>query len=224
MHKVYYKIMAVIFSFTLFLVLLFTSINIVVYNMDYYKWHYEKRNIEAATGMEMGELIIVTDKFINYLKDDEDSLDMKATINGEIEEVFGDREKAHMVDVKKLSMAATGIRNYGAVFVLALLSFAFLKNKKLFTYLLSSIKYVFAGTTGIIISIAVLLLIDFNKYFTIFHEIFFTNDLWLLDPQTDILINMVPEIFFFTTAMLVIILFIILSTVCIVGAEKVKKK
>ena len=30
-----------------------------------------------------------------------------------------------------------------------------------------------------------------------FHHIFFRNDLWLLDPNTDILIMMVPETFFF---------------------------
>ena len=28
---------------------------------------------------------------------------------------------------------------------------------------------------------------DFTKYFVIFHHIFFNNDLWLLDPATDLL-------------------------------------
>jgi integral membrane protein (TIGR01906 family) len=38
--------------------------------------------------------------------------------------------------------------------------------------------------------------IDFYKYFTIFHEIFFNNDLWQLEPAKDRLINMFPEAFF----------------------------
>lgn len=37
---------------------------------------------------------------------------------------------------------------------------------------------------------------DFNKYFFLFHEIFFNNDLWLLDPATDLMIRMLPEEFF----------------------------
>ena len=37
---------------------------------------------------------------------------------------------------------------------------------------------------------------DFTHYWTLFHEIFFTNALWLLDPNTDLLINIVPEEFF----------------------------
>ncbi len=36
---------------------------------------------------------------------------------------------------------------------------------------------------------------DFNKYFIIFHHIFFNNDLWMLNPDTDLLINIVPEPF-----------------------------
>ena len=41
---------------------------------------------------------------------------------------------------------------------------------------------------------------DFNKYFIIFHHIFFNNDLWMLNPDTDLLINIVPEPFFMDTA------------------------
>ena len=33
-----------------------------------------------------------------------------------------------------------------------------------------------------------------------FHHIFFDNDLWILDPSTDLLINIVPEPFFMDTA------------------------
>ena len=37
---------------------------------------------------------------------------------------------------------------------------------------------------------------DFTKCFTIFHEIFFTNDLWLFDARYDYMIRMLPEGFF----------------------------
>ena len=38
---------------------------------------------------------------------------------------------------------------------------------------------------------------DFDKYFRIFHEIFFDNDQWMFDPATDYMIRMLPEGFFF---------------------------
>lgn len=47
-----------------------------------------------------------------------------------------------------------------------------------------------AGCLGVMVAS------DFNKYFFLFHEIFFNNDLWLLDPATDLMIRMLPEEFF----------------------------
>ncbi len=42
----------------------------------------------------------------------------------------------------------------------------------------------------------ILYLIDFQGAFVKFHEIFFKNDLWQLDPKTDLLIRLMPEEFF----------------------------
>ena len=38
--------------------------------------------------------------------------------------------------------------------------------------------------------------VDFSSAFTFFHEVLFTNDLWLLDPETDMLLRLLPEQFF----------------------------
>ena len=40
-----------------------------------------------------------------------------------------------------------------------------------------------------------LISMDFTKYFTYFHLIFFDNMDWYLNPKTDLLINIVPEVF-----------------------------
>ena len=51
---------------------------------------------------------------------------------------------------------------------------------------------------GLLIPIlcGVLAVVDFNWFWTQFHHVFFTNDLWLLNPATSVLIQMVPEAFF----------------------------
>ena len=53
---------------------------------------------------------------------------------------------------------------------------------------------------GILAVLAGIISTDFSKYFVMFHHIFFNNDLWILNPETDMLINIVPEGFFMDTA------------------------
>jgi len=40
--------------------------------------------------------------------------------------------------------------------------------------------------------------INWERAWWVFHEIFFNNDYWILRPQVDLLINIVPYQFFFT--------------------------
>ena len=58
---------------------------------------------------------------------------------------------------------------------------------------------------------------DFSKYFIVFHKIFFNNDLWVLDPRTDMLINIVPEGFFFDTAARIALVFAVIVGMFFVG-------
>ena len=48
------------------------------------------------------------------------------------------------------------------------------------------------------VSIALLVwgLVDFNSLFYTFHMIAFKNDLWLLDPRQDLLLQLMPSDFF----------------------------
>ena len=68
---------------------------------------------------------------------------------------------------------------------------------------------------------------DFTRYFTIFHQIFFDNDLWILDPRTDLLINIVPEPFFVDTAARIGLLFggsvLILFAACFLWLYRQKR-
>ena len=44
--------------------------------------------------------------------------------------------------------------------------------------------------------IGVLAAVDFNACFIVFHKLFFNNDLWILDPTEDLIINILVEPFF----------------------------
>lgn len=223
MKSLIHKSIAIGFSLILFLVLLFTSFQIIVYNLNYYEGQYEKRNIAHKVGVSEKDLMFITENMLKYLKDERNTLDMQVTVNNKLEEVFGQREKAHMVDVKDLFIMGTSIRNVGAI-ILVLFMIYFYFNKNIAFKILGFIKYVFLAIIGLILLLSSLLVINFNKYFTIFHEIFFDNDLWLLDPNEDILINIVPEDFFFETSMYILILFSFLMIISITIAEIIKRK
>jgi integral membrane protein (TIGR01906 family) len=223
MKTMTYKLISIIFSVLLFFVLLFSTMQVIVYNLNYYENHYIKRDISSDIGMELDDLMDVTKMMIEYLKDTRETLDMTAPINGQVVEVFGEREKAHMVDVKNLFVQATMIRNVSLLLMLLLIVGCVLKNRRLLIEMLGGIKYTFAVIIALLIALGSLFYIDFNKYFIIFHKIFFDNDLWILSAS-DVLVNMVPEAFFFETAMIIIVIFIISIIVTIVVAETIKKR
>jgi integral membrane protein (TIGR01906 family) len=43
----------------------------------------------------------------------------------------------------------------------------------------------------------------FDFFFTLFHEISFRNDFWMLDPRRDFLVVMFPEQFWFESTLLI---------------------
>lgn len=55
--------------------------------------------------------------------------------------------------------------------------------------------------------------IDFTSCFTLFHKLFFTNNLWIFDPETDYMIRMLPEGFFSDMVIRVGVIFIVLLAV-----------
>ncbi len=110
---------------------------------------------------------------------------------GGTQRTFSVRELDHMVDVKNLFIAGLNLRR--GCLLLAVVSAGllyFLKGK-----LSSILPLAMCVGTGLFFLAACLLAAivstDFTKYFTVFHEIFFDNDLWLLNPNEDLLINIV---------------------------------
>ena len=155
----------------------------------------------------MEDLLEVTDEMMNYLKGEREDLHVVTIMDGQEREFFNEREIAHMEDVQVLFLRAMSLRR-ACIFICVLcLGFLFLTKAPVRRVLPPSIC---AGTGlffGITAILALIISGDFTKYFVIFHHIFFDNDLWILDPATDMLINIVPEGFFMDTAARIALLF-----------------
>ena len=57
-------------------------------------------------------------------------------------------------------------------------------------------------------------LISFDSLFTAFHHLAFTNDLWLMDARTDMLIRLMPETFFRSLGIKVLLAVGVAALVC----------
>ena len=61
-----------------------------------------------------------------------------------------------------------------------------------------------AGTAGVVLVVAGLAALDFDRAFTVFHAIFFPGkDNWIFNPATDQIILVMPEVFFRNCALLI---------------------
>ncbi|WP_028991366.1 TIGR01906 family membrane protein [Thermoanaerobacter thermocopriae] len=179
---------------SLFLTVLLTNLQYVVVNKDFYKEEYVKNNVMLVTGMNIEELMRVTRIMQRYLMGKEETLDVMAKINGSRQRMFNDRELAHMKDVKNLFQMGFFIRNMSIiVFLLIFTYFLFTKSfYKVLDYLLKSTIFIII----LLLVFALGVMLNFDDWFTVFHLVFFDNDLWLLDVERDRLIQMFPLEFF----------------------------
>ena len=202
------KILALILIITLSLSLLVFSLEYNTYDKSYYLNSYEKYGVPETSGKNMAELEIITEDLIDYIKGNGG--------NELLDQHFNEKEVLHMEDVVDLFDYARIIK-YVSI-VLALLIIVYFIAKKMYLYLAKILSLGLFLNHGLIIFLIIIVSTDFNKYFNIFHEIFFSNDLWLLNPKTDLMIQMLPQAFFSTIGLRIGLLFLVFLSIIQMGA------
>lgn len=127
-----------------------------------------------------------------------------------------------MVDVQELFLAGMSAR-WMCIGFAVVMGFVFYKKKVGDTFF-GGIQWGIGLFLASIAGLCGLMMQDFNKYFTQFHLIFFDNDDWILNPQTDLLINIVPEGFFRDTAFLIAGIFLASAAILWIGSGVWKKR
>ena len=192
-------------------ILLISTMEYICYSdMNYYRAEYEKHEVlktlpEMSLDGDDG-LMALTVHMMKYLRGDADTPELQMTVRmgGELRGFFSQRELDHMADVQKLFIGAIRLRRAaiaGAALLLLCSRFLICRDRRRFlraaakgVLMATALFLVLAGALGVYIAR------DFNAAFIQFHHIFFTNDLWILDPNVDMLVNIVPEGFFFDVA------------------------
>lgn len=226
MKNILHGILSFLSGFALIIILFFTSIQAIIFWFPgYFQYEYQKYHITETVGINMDDLLKVTEEMLAYLEGNRSSLaDIKTTIHGK-EDIpfFNQREIAHMVDVQTLFISARNLRNFLLIFFILSIMMIYFTKGELPKVLANGILQSIILFLLFFILLAFIIFQDFSSAFIQFHHLFFHNDLWLLDPATDNLINIVPEGFFFDTARNILIVFLsglILLTVLTIWLKK----
>lgn len=179
--------------------MLLTGVQIAVYGDSHYSFYqkeYEKYFVSHALKMDMDDIMVVTEYMMDYLIGKEEVLSIDTEIDGAMQDFFNEQDRLHMADVKNLFLGGLKLRNICTGLALILLGVVFIIGKRNPKLLIYGYLRAFAVFLVVGIFLAIAFAIDFTACFTIFHKIFFMNDLWLFDPATDYMIRMLPEGFF----------------------------
>ena len=184
--------------------------------MPYFRWHYQQRGIPESIGIDEEELMHVTTELLDYMRGRRPDLVIYATVSGVERQFFSDIEIRHMVDVYELYRVGFIIRNISFwLLALLILGMAYFK-VRILDLLARCCREVVTGFLMLLAILAGVIVWDFDRAFVMFHLIFFDNEYWLLDPTVDLLINMVPLVFFIEISIIVGALLLIFSALVII--------
>ena len=205
--KTTHNIVAFFCGLCLLLILLITSLQAVCYWIpDWWRNEYAKYNTPSNVRGEMSldDAVHITEDMLEYCIGRLDTLDdTEATIDGVTAPFFTDREKAHLADCRELFLKGIKVRVIACLLLAAFVIFIYVHNGKQKASVLLAKGYLRSLGFIVVLAaiIAVLCVIDFTHVFTVFHHIFFDNDLWILYPDRDNLINIMQEDVFSDAAM-----------------------
>lgn len=196
--------------FLLVLSLLLTSFQLAIYGDSRYRFYekeYVKYKVTESLGMELSDVMVVTDYMMDYLIGREEELSIETDVDGERQDFFNEQDRLHMADVKNLFLGGLKVRT--ALFLAAFLFLALLVRLKadMGKVLPAAYGIAMAVFAAALVFLGIAFTIDFTRCFTIFHEIFFTNDLWMFDESTDYMIRMLPEGFFSDMVVRIVLVF-----------------
>ena len=220
------KAAAAAVGFCLFLALILFVVSATVYNIagDSALMAAEMRRHTSPkeSGLpekqypEMGEMITEylmgrRDVFQHYCND----------ADGNMTVCFQPHEAEHMADCREL-IRRTGILRWitgPAVLILILAGIALRRYRKSFA---AGILTGFGLAAAAAFAVLVWGLISFDSLFTAFHRLFFTNDGWLMDSRTDMLVRLMPTSFFVSMGFKILLAFAAAALVSFTAAMMIR--
>lgn len=194
--KLLSKLMVLILGILLSLNIFLLIFNHFAFNESYFVENFIELGVADTIGMSESDLKKVTHELVSYIDSGEGDLYVSADINNQRTIYFNQKERIHLDDIYKLAKSGRFVLLISQfVMIFAFLILYYISDGDVSAFL--GVFLTAIGTAAVIlISLGILYFTDFTQAFHKFHEIFFTNDYWLLDPSKDRLIQLMPLKFF----------------------------
>ena len=178
--------------------ILFTCLQIAVNDRNWFLSEYVRLDTARSIGMSNTDVAAALGQLVDYMEGREDSIQLTVRVDGKKTDMYNQREIDHMVDVRALYQAWRGIRTLGALLAAGMLYLCVRMMRRDALKVLSKGFLIACGVFACLLAaIGIWVAVDFTGFWTAFHLLFFTNDLWLLDPRTSRMILICPERLFY---------------------------
>ncbi|MEE8466258.1 MAG: TIGR01906 family membrane protein [Dehalococcoidia bacterium] len=163
---------------------------------------FERYSISRISGITDDDLRQVGADIRSYINSGDEPMSIRTKILGTEQDLFNDREIAHMRDVKRLVWGIYILALISAVFLAAMVVAGFVMQRRRFLEPLAK-RALWGGglTLGLLVVFGLFALMDFESLFIKFHQLSFANDFWQLDPRTDYLVRIFPDAFWVDATM-----------------------
>jgi integral membrane protein (TIGR01906 family) len=163
---------------------------------------FEKYSISPISGITDADLRQVGADLRHYFNSGDEPLQVRTRIFGQEQDLFNDREVAHMRDVKRLVWGVYILALVSAVYLAAMVVAGFVMQRGRFAAHLARRALWGGGLTLVLLVVfGLVALTGFDSLFLKFHQLSFANDFWQLNPRTDYLVRIFPQGFWFDTTM-----------------------
>lgn len=214
MKKIILNILAIINLFLIFISGILFIILKTSFNINFFSYFYTKENLAIKLELEYKQLMYLTENLLLYLKNNT-PLDTNW---------YSKKDILHMIDVRNLYIFSYNFLIVSAIIVItSIIILSFIYKSLFIKSIINLFNKVFLFFTIFIVIVGLFIFINFNKFWILFHEILFTNDLWLLSEDESNLIKMFPENFFFSLVSL-IVFFIIMYFLILFITKNILKK
>lgn len=204
------RIGSVICGLLILIILLITATQTLCYWIPgWWRKEYTKYNTpQYVTGeMSLDDAVYITEQMLEYCIGRIDTLDdTEAVIDGVKAPFFTEREKLHLADCRNIFLGAVKFRVVSVLVTAGLLIAIWFSVRKRYDGSLAKQTYARILAGGYLTALVILVLFalflvivgmtNFTFLFTKFHHVFFDNDLWILDPRVDNLVNVMQEAVF----------------------------
>ena len=207
-----------------FILMLYVAFMPNALNRQIYIRNFTANNAVEQANLPQETLDMLIDRSLAYSYGSIPELQIQVTdLDGHVKDAFTEREILHMKDVQLLFLKGRLLAAVSALLFAGGVIYLATKHREIKKRTINAALITLSALLAVMVALLIIVACNFDAAFVTFHEIFFNNDLWLLDWDTVLIITM-PEEAFFEVTLRTLIIFIILTGLEYTGLLLLKRR